>query len=73
MNDIINLFPVAEELKFIDITNVGVEGWSRGGMMTFLLLKEKPVFKCAVLSGAISNLSSLAESVGPQTNYKKIM
>ncbi len=73
VNDIINLFPVAEELRFIDTSRVGVEGWSRGGMMTYLLLKAKPVFKCAVLSGAISNLSSLAESTGSLKDYKKIL
>ncbi len=62
VNDIINLFPIAEELGFIDTANAAVEGWSRGGMMTFILLKEKYDFKCAVLSGAISNLKELAES-----------
>lgn len=62
VNDIKNLFPLAEELYFIDTANAAVEGWSRGGMMTFILLKEKYDFKCAVLSGAISNLKELAES-----------
>lgn len=62
INDIKNLFPVAEELKFVDTSNAGIEGWSRGGMMTFLLLKEKYDFRCAVLSGAISNLKEIAES-----------
>jgi dipeptidyl aminopeptidase/acylaminoacyl peptidase len=62
INDIKNLFPIAEELKFIDTANTGIEGWSRGGMMSLMLLKERNDFKCAVLSGAISNLKSIAES-----------
>jgi dipeptidyl aminopeptidase/acylaminoacyl peptidase len=62
LNDIKNLFPVAEELKFIDTSNAAVEGWSRGGMMSFLLLKEKYDFRCALFSGAISNLMEIAES-----------
>ncbi len=72
VNDIKNLFPIAEELKFIDTANAAVEGWSRGGMMTFILLKEKYDFKCAVLSGAISNLKELADSgVKAKEYYKK--
>lgn len=72
LNDIKNLFPVAEELEFIDTANAGIEGWSRGGTMSLLLLKKNPDFKCAVLSGAISNLKDLAESDKKfRTYYKK--
>ncbi len=69
INDIKNLFPLAEELEFIDVTNAAVEGWSRGGMMTFILLKEKYDFKCAVLSGAISNLKALTDSGSKAEEY----
>lgn len=74
INDIKNLFPVAEELQFINTSVVGVEGWSRGGMMTFLLLKEKHNFKCALLIGAISDFKAIAESPeNPERNYKEIL
>ena len=56
VNDILNLIPLADELEFADNNNWGIEGWSRGGMMTLLALKKNHNFKCAVLSGAISNL-----------------
>jgi len=69
VNDIKNLFPIAEELKFIDTANAAVEGWSRGGMMTFILLKEKFDFKCVVLSGAISNLKQLADPDSKAKEY----
>ncbi|HEY6906999.1 MAG TPA: prolyl oligopeptidase family serine peptidase [Ignavibacteriaceae bacterium] len=71
INDIKNLIPVAEELKFIDTANIGIEGWSRGGMMSFMLLKERHEFKCAVLSGAISNLKRIAKSDGKLEEYYK--
>ncbi len=71
INDIKNLFPIAEELGFIDTANAAVEGWSRGGMMTFILLKEKYDFKCALLSGAISNLKALADSGEKAREYYK--
>ncbi len=71
VNDIINLFAAAEELNFIDITNTAIEGWSRGGMMSLILLKQKKDFKCAVLSGAISNLKSIAGSNKKLNAYYK--
>ncbi len=62
INDIINLFSAAEELNFIELSNTGIEGWSRGGMMSLILLREKYDFKCVVLGGAISNLLEIAET-----------
>lgn len=74
VNDIKNLLPVAEELKFIDTSRIGIEGWSRGGLMTFILLREYHNFKCAVLSGAISNLKQIADSeISLKKNYEKII
>ncbi len=60
VNDILNLIPLADELDFVDKNKWGIEGWSRGGMMTLLTLKQNHNFKCAVLSGAISNLKQNA-------------
>ena len=62
VDDIKNLLVAAGELKFIDYGRMAVEGWSRGGMMTLLLLKERHNFKCALLSGAISDLKSIADA-----------
>ena len=36
VHDILNLVPVAQSLGFVDMNNVFMLGWSRGGMMTFL-------------------------------------
>ena len=60
VNDILNLIPLANEFSFADKDKWGIEGWSRGGMMTLLALLKNSNFnakvKCVVLSGAISNL-----------------
>jgi len=62
LRDILNLIPLAEEIEFADSTRWGIEGWSRGGMMTLLTLIKNKDFKCALLSGAVSDLKSFVES-----------
>ena len=56
LNDILNLIPLAEEIECADKNKWGIEGWSRGGMMTYLTLTKTDIFKCAVVSGGISDL-----------------
>ena len=63
VNDIINLIPLSENLEFADTSKWGIEGWSRGGMMTYLTLtkvkeslKNNFSFKCAVVTGGIADL-----------------
>ena len=56
VNDVLNLIPLAEELEFADKDNWGIEGWSRGGMMTYLALTKTKKFKCAIVLGGIANL-----------------
>lgn len=75
VNDVLNLIPLANDFPQADSNIWGIEGWSRGGMMTFLTLLIKPDFnfKCAVLSGAISNIKKYAENNSNQKKlYKKI-
>jgi dipeptidyl aminopeptidase/acylaminoacyl peptidase len=67
VNDIINLKNAAEEFPNADTSKWGIEGWSRGGMMTLLTLLRSSEFKCAVLIGAISNF---AEYAGENPNRK---
>lgn len=56
VNDVLNLKELAKEINCADETNCGIEGWSRGGMMTYLTLTKDHDFKCAVTSGGIANL-----------------
>jgi dipeptidyl aminopeptidase/acylaminoacyl peptidase len=56
VNDVLNLIPLADEFKFADEEKWGIEGWSRGGMMTYLTLTKSKIFKCAIVTGGIANL-----------------
>jgi dipeptidyl aminopeptidase/acylaminoacyl peptidase len=56
LNDVLNLIPLAEEIQCADTEKWGIEGWSRGGMMTYLTLTKNHNFKCAVITGGIANL-----------------
>jgi dipeptidyl aminopeptidase/acylaminoacyl peptidase len=74
VNDILNIIPLADEFEFTDNKIWGIEGWSRGGMMTYLTLLKNPNFRCAVLVGAISDLNSYAlENEKRASFYKKLI
>ncbi len=74
VDDILNLVPLAKELHFADSGKWGMEGWSRGGMMSFLALQRNHNFKCAVTVGAISNFKQHFEN-NPQSinHYKELI
>jgi len=61
LNDILNLIPLAKEIEFADSENWAIEGWSRGGMMTYLTLTKSNIFKTAIISGGIANIRCNAE------------
>jgi dipeptidyl aminopeptidase/acylaminoacyl peptidase len=63
VNDVLNLIPLADEIENADASKWGIEGWSRGGMMTYLALTRNNFptypaggFKCAIVNGGIANL-----------------
>ena len=56
LNDVLNLIPLADEIEVANSKKWGIEGWSRGGMMTYLTLTKNYNFKCAVITGGIANL-----------------
>ncbi len=56
LNDVLNLIPLAEEIPQANKEVWGIEGWSRGGMMTYLTLTKTNIFKAAVVLGGIANL-----------------
>lgn len=55
INDVLNLVPVLAQIPSADTSRIGMEGTSRGGMMTYLALKESCVFKAAVVTGGLAN------------------
>lgn len=61
VRDVLNLIPLARSLRYADMNNVFVFGNSRGGMMTYLALKNQiPVNAAAVMSG-VTDLFGNAE------------
>lgn len=56
VNDVLNLIPLLEALPQADSSRIGMYGWSRGGMMTYLALKKTDRIKAAVIGAALVDL-----------------
>lgn len=55
VNDVLNLIPVLEQQPNADTSRIGIEGWSRGGMMTYIALTKTCKFKAAVVGAGLAN------------------
>ncbi len=55
VNDITVLTEVLKEIESADTENIGMYGWSRGGMMTYLALTKTEKIKAAVVGGGVSD------------------
>jgi dipeptidyl aminopeptidase/acylaminoacyl peptidase len=64
VNDVLNLIPLAKSLPFTDSSKIGMLGFSRGGMMTYLAIKEGAPIKAAAVVGGLSNLLQFFEGKG---------
>jgi len=60
--DVIHLMDMAANLPFADSDRIGMYGWSRGGMMTYLALMQTNKIKAAVVGGAVTDLKIVDES-----------
>jgi dipeptidyl aminopeptidase/acylaminoacyl peptidase len=56
VDDVLNLLPLLESLPRADPSRVGMVGWSRGGMMTYLALSRTTRIAAAVVGSGISDL-----------------
>ena len=56
VNDVLNLIPLLESVPQADATRIGMYGWSRGGMMTYLALTRTDRIAAAVIGGGSSDL-----------------
>ena len=61
VNDVLNLVQAAEELPNVDVENKVMLGASRGGMMTYLAIKEGVDIKAAAVVGGITDLFNFYE------------
>ena len=55
VNDVIILTEVLKEIEDADTSKIGMYGWSRGGMMTYIALTKTDKIKAAVVGGAVSD------------------
>jgi dipeptidyl aminopeptidase/acylaminoacyl peptidase len=56
VDDVLNLMPLLESLPQADARRIGMYGWSRGGMMTYLALTRTDRIAAAVIGGGSSDL-----------------
>ena len=60
VNDVLNLVSTLKEVPKADTNRIGIQGGSRGGMMTYLALKESCAFKAAsVTAGAANSFANI--------------
>ena len=64
VNDVLNLFPLLEELPQADTGRIGMVGKSRGGMMTYLTLMRTDQVKAAAIIGGVTDLQMMDGSRG---------
>ena len=55
VNDVLNLISSLSKIEKADTSKIGMFGWSRGGMMTYIALTKTDRIKAAVVGGAISD------------------
>ena len=56
VDDVLNLIPLLKSLPQADTSRIGMYGWSRGGMMTYLALTRTDRIAAAVIGGGSSDL-----------------
>jgi len=61
VNDITILTEVLKEIEDANSENIGMYGWSRGGMMTYIALTKTDKIKTVVVGGAVSDCFSTIE------------
>ncbi|MBK7868400.1 MAG: prolyl oligopeptidase family serine peptidase [Ignavibacteriales bacterium] len=63
VDDILNLMEIANDIPFADTSRWAMEGWSRGGMMTYLTLRKRHDVKAAIISGGITDVAECCLNV----------
>jgi dipeptidyl aminopeptidase/acylaminoacyl peptidase len=61
INDVLNLTETVKEIEKADSNCIGMFGWSRGGMMTYLALQKSDKIKTAIVGNGASDLFETAK------------
>ena len=59
VNDVLNLLDALDEIPEADTGRIGMYGWSRGSMMTYLAMAKSDKIKAAVTGAGVSDLTLL--------------
>ena len=62
VNDVLSLVSTLDEIKTADTSRIGIEGASRGGMMTYRAIQESCQFKAAVSLAGTTDLFETLEN-----------
>jgi dipeptidyl aminopeptidase/acylaminoacyl peptidase len=73
INDVLNLINVVDEFPKADTSAIGMFGWSRGGMMTFLTLCKTNKIKAAVVGGAPTDKTEIYRPIMENKVYKELI
>lgn len=57
VNDVLRLIDVLSEVEGADTSRIGMMGWSRGGMMTYLAVSRTHKIKAVVVGAGMSDLT----------------
>ncbi len=55
VNDVLNLIPFLSQIDKADTSRIGMYGWSRGGMMTYLALTKTDKIKAAIVGSGMAD------------------
>jgi dienelactone hydrolase len=72
LDDVINLFPLARSLGYVDMDRVFMWGLSRGGLMTLQAIRNGAPIKAAVVVGAPTNTVARLHAPGGERFFKGI-
>jgi dipeptidyl aminopeptidase/acylaminoacyl peptidase len=61
VNDVLNLIQLIEQHPRADPSRIGMEGWSRGGMMTYLALAKTDRIRGAVIGAGMADAFSIVD------------
>jgi dipeptidyl aminopeptidase/acylaminoacyl peptidase len=59
VQDVLHLIPALASLPQADTSRIGMFGWSRGGMMTYIALTKTTKIKAAVVGSGLTDLKKL--------------
>lgn len=73
VNDVLILTDILKEIEDADTHRIGMYGWSRGGMMTYIALTKTAKIKTAIVGGARSDLTIIDRPEMETNVYSELM